>query len=109
MKPITTIESVSLAWDVLQKANLHHFIDGGLLYAVQKLADVSINISDIISDLLTHGVLIEFLATITGSPVYIDNDNKQIPWSKIDMAIAGGIISDFFTNSTAVFKALKFL
>lgn len=108
MKTVTTIETVTLAWDVLQKANLHHFMDSGLLYAVQKLSEVSVSLSDIISELLTHGILIEFLETITGSTQYISETGEKIPWKKIDMAVAGAIINDFFTNSTAVFKALKF-
>lgn len=107
MKVITTIENVSKAWEILKKANLHHFLDAGLLYAVQKLNDIDLKVSDIISALLNQGILIEFLQTITGSNVFITEDNQQIPWSKVDMPVAGELISAFFTDSMSVIKSLK--
>ena len=107
MKPITTIETVTKAWDILHKANLHHFMDGAMLYAIGKLDESKLSISDIITDLLSGGVLIEFLSTITASEVYIASDGSHISWKYVEMPVAGEIISAFFTNSIAVFKALK--
>ena len=122
MKVITTIENVSKAWEILQKANLHHFLDAGMLYAVQKLSEIDLKVSDIISALLMAGhpvpvegsvipakagILIDFLACITQSDVYLTEDNQQLPWSKVDMPIAGELISAFFTDSMSVIKSLK--
>ncbi len=107
MKPIVTIRSAQAAWSILKKANLHHFLDSGALYALQRLTELKINLSDIISDLLEGGVLVEFLSAITESSVYLDDSGNKVPWDSVPMPVIGGLISDFFSAFTSSFKLPK--
>ncbi len=107
MKPITNIKTATKAWEILKKANLHYFLDNSLLYAVQKLSELKINISDIISNLLENGVLVEFLTVITDSKQYIGEDGKSTAWEEVPIQIIGELITDFFSDFMSVFKVLK--
>lgn len=107
MKPITNIKTATKAWDILKKAKLHYFLDNSVLYAVQKLSELKINVSDIIGDLLENGVLVEFLIVITDSSQYVEEDGKKTAWEEVPMPKIGELIADFFSDFMSIFKVLK--
>lgn len=107
MKTLTNIKTAKKAWEILRKANLHHFLDAGALTAIGALHELKINLSDIITDLLENDVLVEFLQVITDSPKYIGPEGNTSAWDDVEMSIIGEIVADFFTGFTGVFKVLR--
>ncbi len=107
MKTLTTIKTAKKAWEILRKANLHHFLDAGAVTAIGALHELKINLSDIITDLLENDVLIDFLQVITDSDQYIGPEGDKLAWEDVEMSIIGEIVADFFTGFTGVFKVLR--
>ncbi|HRY83284.1 MAG TPA: hypothetical protein P5533_01485 [Candidatus Cloacimonadota bacterium] len=106
MKPIVTIKTAKNAWNILKKANLHHFLDASALYAIQKISEAQLSLSDIISDLLENDILIEFMTAITESTCFRADDGSQTPWEDVPMSVIGELISSFFTAFISTFKLL---
>lgn len=107
MKVITTIHTAKKAWEILKKANLHHFLDAGVLAALATLDSLEIKMSDIISSLLESGLLVQLLETITNSEYYIDDDGKKVNWEQVDIDIPKELISAFFTKVLSAFPMLR--